>query len=172
MSTSLSKLVTRTSVVVGSIAVGGGLQGAAVTAAPAHDDGARELDDFTPLLATAGRAVAELTTSPPSRGGPTDDAPDDLKAGPGCSIQCITSGVAYAHGSDAELVVTTDTPARIWIMVWNDDEHYIVNSEVLVQSFSHLFDDLTPGTTYSAMATAVDAAGYVSDAVGSFTTLS
>jgi hypothetical protein len=112
--------------------------------------------------------VGDLTGAPGGTNG-AHTSIDDLKGGPGCSIQCITSGVAYAHGVDAELVVTTDTPAHIWIMVWNDDEHYIVDSDVLVQSFSHLFDDLTPGTTYSAMATAVDAAGYVSDAVGSFT---
>lgn len=97
----------------------------------------------------------------------------DFKAGPGCSIQCITSGIAYAHGVGAKLTVKTDTPARIWISVWDNDGYAkMVHSDADdVTSFSHTFDDLEPGTSYQAMAIAEDSSGYSSHATGSFETL-
>jgi len=60
-----------------------------------------------------------------ARGGNTPHTSvDDFKGDPGCSIQCITSGIAYARGVGANLVVKTDTPAKIWIIVWNDDGYH------------------------------------------------
>jgi hypothetical protein len=162
------------------------------TPASARADGGRGgevvLDELTlaPGQATTTASGAMTSGGGPAGGGPAggvttgsgahDHLPggqDDLKGGPGCSIQCITSGVAYARGVGAELVVTTDTAARIWIIVWDDDGyHRVVDSGGgLVQSFSHRFDDLEPGATYQAMAVAADASGYQSEGFGSFTTL-
>jgi hypothetical protein len=97
---------------------------------------------------------------------------DDFKGGPGCSIQCITSGVAHARGVGANLVVKTDTPAKIWIIVWNDDGyHKQVNSDAGETEYAHHFDDLEPDTFYYAMAAAEDGEGYTSHGYGDFTTL-
>ena len=108
-----------------------------------------------------------------ARGGATPHTSvDDFKGGPGCSIQCITSGVAHARGVGANLVVKTDTPAKIWIIVWNDDGyHKQVNSDEGETEFAHHFDDLEPGTFYYAMAAAEDGEGYTSHGYGDFTTL-
>jgi hypothetical protein len=132
------------------------------------------LDDFTPPPARSTASADSLKANGgATRGGTAGhSASGDLKGGPGCSIQCITSGVAYAHGVNAELVVHTDTASTIWISVWNDDGYArIFNSSAGKMSFSALFDDLEPGTTYGAMAAAQDGAGYTSYAYGSFTTL-
>ena len=98
---------------------------------------------------------------------------DDLKAGPGCSIQCITSGIAYARGPAAELVVKTDTLARIWIHVDGPDGYSRVMSSGAdeVMQFNAYFDDLQAGTTYTAWAVAKDKQNYESEAYGGFTTL-
>jgi hypothetical protein len=98
---------------------------------------------------------------------------DDIKAGPGCSIQCITSGVAYARGPAAELVVKTDTLARIWIHVEGPNGYYrVMNSGAdEAMQFNAYFDDLEAGTTYTAWAVAKDTQNYESEAHGSFTTL-
>jgi hypothetical protein len=108
-----------------------------------------------------------------ARGGDTPHTSvDDFKGGPGCSIQCITSGVAHARGAGANLVVKTDTPAKIWIIVWNDDGyHKQVNSDEGETEFAHHFDDLEPATFYYAMAAAEDGEGYTSHGSGDFTTL-
>ena len=108
-----------------------------------------------------------------ARGGNTPHTSvDDFKGGPGCSIQCITSGIAYARGVGANLVVKTDTPAKIWIIAWNDDGyHKQVNSEEGEIEFAHHFDDLEPDTFYYAMAAAEDSEGYTSHGYGDFTTL-
>jgi hypothetical protein len=100
-------------------------------------------------------------------------ASNDIKAGKGCSVQCITSGVAHAHGVGAKLTVATDSPATIWIAVWSDNGyHKMVNSGPgKTMSFSHIFDDLDPSTTYQAMAAAEDSDGYTSHAWGEFDTL-
>lgn len=185
--------ITRTRLLATVLLAGLALAGSAAGDANAADRPAQRgdvvLDDFTPPR--PARRTGELATAPSTNDGvddrhgaaddvasaPAPDAagpsgPDDLKGGPGCSIQCITSGVAYARGVGAELVVHTDTSARIWIIVWNDDGyHEIADSGGLTQSFSLLLDDLDPGSTYSAMASAEDGAGYASNADGSFTTL-
>ena len=131
------------------------------------------IGDITPerrLTTASGDLKAGTTTA---RGGTTGlGAADDFKAGAGCSIQCITSGVAYARGVGANLVVRTDTPATIWIIVWNDDGyHKMVNSAARQTQFAHHFDDLEPGTTYQAMAAAEDVQGFTSHGYGHFTTL-
>jgi hypothetical protein len=108
-----------------------------------------------------------------TQGAPSSAAMDDYKGGPGCVIQCIKSGRAYARGVNAELVVHTDTEARIWISVWHEDGYNQLFSTGwdYEMSFSGLFEDLEPNTNYQAMATAQDAQGYTSVATGSFTTL-
>lgn len=99
--------------------------------------------------------------------------PGDYKAGPGCSIQCITSGVAYARGPNAKLVVKTDTEARIWIHVQGPNGYYRVQDSgaTEVMEFGALFDDLHAGTTYQAWAVAKDKQNYEATRSGSFTTL-
>jgi hypothetical protein len=133
------------------------------------------LDDFTPPAPRAGqtRVASNDMRVAVSSANSGYNAADDFKAGPGCSIQCITSGFAYARGVGAKLVVKTDTPAQIWIIVW-DNEGYntMVDSGITdVTQFGHVFDDLEPGHTYQAMAVAEDAQGYSSHAYGDFTTL-
>lgn len=145
-------------------------------AGPSTPRGGREVVVGT--LAEGGRhpgaPVRDLTAVGTAGGGDAGGigGADDFKGGPGCSIQCITSGVAYARGIGAELVVKTDTAARIWIYVWTDDGyHRVVDSGEPVQSFAELFDDLEQATSYYAMAAAEDAAGYTSYRWGTFQTL-
>ncbi|MCC5952544.1 MAG: hypothetical protein JJU45_10670 [Acidimicrobiia bacterium] len=109
---------------------------------------------------------------PPSAGTPAGHGHGThLKGGAGCAFQCITSGVAYAKGTGAELVVTTDTPARIWIVVTGDDGYHRQEMSFHGEtSFSALFDDLEPETTYHAMAAAEEKPGAVSHAFGTFET--
>jgi hypothetical protein len=109
-----------------------------------------------------------------ANGGTGHDAADDFKAGPGCSIQCITSGKAYARGGDARLVVKTDTPARIWIHVQEaNGSYYRVESSGAdpVTEFGFTFDDLNDGNYYEAWAVARDEEGYEDEAHGGFMTL-
>jgi hypothetical protein len=97
-----------------------------------------------------------------------------FKGGPGCSIQCITSGVAYARGAGARLVVNTDTNARFTLIVWNEELSYtaIRHSELpRTTSWGTTFLELEPNTTYQALVQAEDVSGYVSQATGQFTTL-
>ena len=133
------------------------------------------LDDFTPPAPRAPQtSVAsndfQVAISSAQSG---YNAVNDYKAGTGCSVQCISSGLAYARGVGAKLVVKTDTPAQIWIIVWDNDGYYTIvdsgNTDVI--QFGHVFDDLEPGHTYQAMAIAKDAEGYTSYADGSFMTL-
>ena len=140
------------------------------------------------LAAPTDTVIGELTPganeagvqfgAPSSFGGSTAanagaTAMDDYKAGPGCMVQCITHGVAYARGVNSELRVWTDTPAQILIWVGSEDGSYtrFFSSEPGKKYFSALFDDLDPHTTYLAMATATDGEGYASQASGDFTTL-
>jgi hypothetical protein len=126
---------------------------------------------ITPQPNRAGRPEAFTGGNAPQAG--RHGAADDFKGGPGCSINCITSGIAYARGVDAELVVHTDTPAMIWIIVWNDDGyHRQFISDHGQTSFSGFFDDLEADTFYYAMAVAEDGEGYSSHGYGDFTTLS
>lgn len=132
------------------------------------------LGEFTPTADPSGRtpeATGDLASrAPGAAAGPVGAT--DLNAGLGCSVQCITSGVAYARGVGAELVVKTVTPARIWILVWNDDGYVsLVDSGSKTREFGHHFDDLEAGTQYYALASAEDALG-VAQADGTFETLS
>jgi hypothetical protein len=96
----------------------------------------------------------------------------DLKDGRGCSSNCITRGVAIGRGTGAELVVETDTPARLWLVVWKEGSYHSMRyaGDERRTSFSSLFDDLEPGTTYQAAAFAQDAEGFQSETYGTFTT--
>jgi hypothetical protein len=136
------------------------------------------LVDFTPDPDESDGAVVfgppadELvaTVEPSAATGATVD---DLMAGEGCLLQCITSGVAYARGVGALVAVTTHIQAEIWIQVYTLDGSY--NQTVISPpgqiEFSHHFDDLEPGHTYHAMAVAVDPQGHTSHAFGQFVTL-
>jgi hypothetical protein len=151
----------------------------AISPASADDMRAAEgdvlLTDFTPETRDdAGRTASRDLKSPrDTSAGPAAVGPTDKKAGPGCSVQCITSGVAVARNAGAELRVQTDTPARIQILVWNDDYARFFDSGngAYVTEFRGHFDDLEAGTTYQAFAQAVDAQGYKSEATGQFDTL-
>jgi hypothetical protein len=147
--------------------------GQLTAAAPVEDEVV--LNDFTPPPPRAGRdaAAADGFKVASSNSNAGFGASNDFKAGPGCSIQCIKSGVAYARSVGAKLVVKTDTMARIWISVWDNDGYAkMVDSGVgQTMSFGHVFDDLEPGHTYQAMAVAEDGEGYTSYAYGSFVTL-
>jgi hypothetical protein len=141
------------------------------------------LDDFTPEQpvlhfvtpsAPAGETIGLRSNQTVQAATTTQNAADDYKAAPGCQIQCITSGIAYARGVDAELVVKTDTAARIWVTVWNNDGYNRMiesgpGSEVM--QFAAYFDDLDPHTFYYAEAAAMDGQGYIAGADGSFETL-
>jgi hypothetical protein len=113
--------------------------------------------------------------------GPLQGGNPSFKGGPGCAIQCITSGVAYARGAGARLVVTADTYVQFTLNVWNEEENYFATRQSdlpLTMSWGDdLFDvgadflDLKANTTYQASVQAVDASGYISTASGKFTTL-
>jgi hypothetical protein len=130
------------------------------------DDDPGTVPPFTPppLSFTSGRPSGEVAGH---------GVGDGFKAGPGCSVQCITTGIAYARGVGAELVVETDTPARLWIIVWNDDGYHALRDagDQLRTSFRSTFDDLEPGTSYQALAVAKDGAGFTSQRYGTFDTL-
>jgi hypothetical protein len=139
------------------------------------------LDDFTPIatsdfgLKSSARPLGGAPTGLVGIGGQADGpaplGPTDKKAGVGCSIQCITSGKAYARGVTSLLRVKTDTPATILIEVWNDNTYFSAESEPGVMQFEHHFATLLPDTTYQARATAVDSDGYESQGEGEFETL-
>jgi hypothetical protein len=127
-------------------------------------------------LAASGAGVTiggGFTVPGGSTGGPAGHGgPSDLKGGPGCSVACITNAVAYAKGTTATLVVDTDTPAHIWVFVWDEagNLHGGDNEGALATSFIHAFGGLEPGTTYQAAAFAFDADGHGDQRYGSFTT--
>jgi hypothetical protein len=139
----------------------------------------RSVDDFLVFVDDGDMGGADAYGGMQSYGSTSQtanagyDAADDFKAGPGCSIQCITSGVAYARGPNAKLVVKTDTLARIWIHVEGPNGYYRVENSGAdeVMEFGFVFDDLQAGTTYQAWAVAKDMENYESEAHGSFTTL-
>jgi hypothetical protein len=143
---------------------------------PDDDNGRLQLVPTSPdgsdTSPTSFPGASSLQTNPdPAQGGV--NGADDFKAGPGCSIQCITSGVAYARGPNAKLVVKTDTEARIWIHVSGPDGYYRVENSGAdeVMEFGVVFDDLQAGTTYEAWAVAKDKENFESEAHGGFTTL-
>lgn len=95
-----------------------------------------------------------------------------LKVDPTCAVQCITSGVAYGRGPDARLVVTTDTPATIRIVVSGPAGYTRqIISGGGVTSFSADFEDLEADTHYDAIVIAKDAANHSAVRSGSFRTL-
>lgn len=116
----------------------------------------------------AGRVVGELEPDGTHRGGP-----GDLRAGPWCDIQCITSGVAYAHGSGVRLAVETSVPAEIYMYGWRVDDLGdslgTSGSPGPVSSFEWEVPDLEPGGTYYAAVWATDEHGNSSSAEGTFT---
>jgi hypothetical protein len=138
-----------------------------------------------------GTVLTEFTPDPedvgeepePGVGGPGDlaghggprtaghSASDELKAGAGCAVQCITRGVAYARGVGAKLVVRTDTPAAIWMVVHGPGSTQVLESDGLTTAFDALLDDLEGGTTYAVTVAATDAEGRTAHAHGEFDTL-
>jgi hypothetical protein len=93
----------------------------------------------------------------------------------GCASPCIDSGVAHPLGTGARVEVLTDTPARIWIVVWNESLGHTFVSDSgpgsAVTSFGADFADLASGTTYQAMAVAEDLNGYADHVYGELETL-
>jgi hypothetical protein len=107
----------------------------------------------------------------PSGGTAGHSASDELKAGSGCAVQCITRGVAYARGVGAKLVVRTDTPAAIWMVVHGPGSTQVLESDGLTRAFDAVLDDLEGGTTYAVTVAATDAEGRTAHAHGEFDTL-
>lgn len=111
----------------------------------------------------------------PAGSGSSHNQVDDLKGGPGCSIQCIMSGRAYAYLTGARLVVETDTQADIELTVTipgNDELSWYASGNTGADlEFSHVFDGLMGGITYEATVVATDGEGYSSTASGTFKTL-
>jgi hypothetical protein len=101
--------------------------------------------------------------------------PSSYSVGTGCASPCIDSGVAYPLGTGAHIEVVTDTPARIWIVVWNESLGHTFVSDSgagsAVTSFEADFTELDGGTTYQAMAVAEDLNGYTDHVYGEFETL-
>jgi hypothetical protein len=128
-------------------------------------DGATVVPPFEP-------APFGLAAPPPAGRAAGLGAGDGFKAGPGCAVQCITDGVAYARGVGAELVLETDTPARLWLIVWDDDGYHALRygGDAPRTSFSSLFDDLDQGRTYHALGVAQDTAGFQAQRYGTFHT--
>jgi hypothetical protein len=98
-------------------------------------------------------------------------AAGSFKANPSCATQCITSGVAYGRGPDARLVVTTDTPATIRIIVSRDGYYRMISSNAGATSLSADFNDLEADTHYDGFVSAVDGNGNIANRSGSFRTL-
>jgi hypothetical protein len=142
-------------------------------------------------IGSGGRADGYAPTPPPGGTGPQageialgsfvaptratagrHGAATGLKADPTCAVQCITSGVAYGRGPDARLVVTTDTPATIRIVVSGPAGYTRqLISGAGVTSFSADFEDLEADTHYDAIVIAKDAADHSAVRSGSFRTL-
>jgi hypothetical protein len=101
--------------------------------------------------------------------------PSSYSVGTGCASPCIDSGVAQPLGTGARVEVVTDTPARIWIIVWNESlgHNFVSDSGAgsAVTSFSADFTELAGGTTYQAMAVAEDLNGYADHVYGELETL-
>jgi hypothetical protein len=136
------------------------------------------LADFTPEPAGDHGGVA-LFQAPAADGltigslegpGPAP-SPDHYLAGEGCSIQCITGGVAHARGVGAHVEVTTHTQATITIFVQGPGFDGWAQSDPGRIDFGHHFADLLPGQTYHVTAVAMDGGGHVSVAEGDLVTL-
>lgn len=103
-------------------------------------------------------------------------ASDSLAPAPSCAHQCITKGIAYAHGSGVEIVVETSVPVQLFLSIVADLDHdgnyddYWVESTVFgYTSYSWVIDNLVAGETYHVMAAATDGDQYTSYAWGQFT---
>lgn len=129
------------------------------------------LDDFTPLVFRQGSGRSLTATNPVQAFPGPHGAANDFKASPGCSIQCITEGMAYARGAGARLVVKTDSPAVISIIVSRDGYYESMNSTAVQTEFAAHFDELEADTYYDVPAVATDDAGFTSYAFGHITTL-
>jgi hypothetical protein len=136
-----------------------GQTGYSVAPAPGPQAGEIALGSFVSPVATRGGAGIQRT---PATG---------YKANPTCAVQCITSGVAYGRGPDARLVVTTDTPATIRIVVSRSGYYRMISSEAGATSLSADFNDLEADTHYDAFVSAADADGNLANRSGSFRTL-
>jgi hypothetical protein len=138
-------------------------------------------DPVLAVLTSEGRPPAWLDgRSAPRRSdggstaGPTGGS-DSYSAGPWCHLQCITSGVAYARGSDVEIVVHTSVFAQLFVSVVRDDDadgvteySEFATSPGLATEITMVVGDLEPGATYLVMAAATDAYG-TSHVWGEFT---
>ncbi len=141
--------------------------------APDSRDDEVILADFTPDRAPSRDGtilVGDLTTAPQATSS-TPALNNTFKAGVGCSIQCITSGVAYARDAGVMLRVKTDTYAKIRINVWDDDHFWTQASSPGSLQFDATFMQLEAGATYHARVVATDGQYYQSVADGQFTTL-
>jgi hypothetical protein len=164
---------------------GGGITGGGAPVAEPHpepDDPGPDgtvLTEFTPDPEDVGEepepgfgGPGELAGQGATSGGTAGhSASDDLKAGAGCAVQCITRGVAYARGVGAKLVVRTDTPAAIWMVVHGPGSTQVLESDGLTTAFDAVLDGLAGGTTYGVTVAATDAAGRTAHAHGEFDTL-
>lgn len=167
------------------VAPSDGSSGGAVSRHPASD-----------TLVARGTVVGHLdsTGEPPALFGDLRDAgggerggtsggpasgPGSISAGPWCNAQCITEGVAYAHGDDVEIVVKTSVPAQIYVSVLLDEDgdgahepgefHDAETSAGLTTELTWELEDLVPGATYYGMAAATDIYGNTSYGWGTFT---
>jgi hypothetical protein len=117
----------------------------------------------------------DLTAFPgaPEAPTPAADGPT-LTAGLSCAYQCIESGVAYARGFGALLIVETHVPARLFMSVVDADGDLVdsMNSTGVQTGFLWALDHLEPGQTYYAIVVATDENDDSSYAYGQFTTLS
>ncbi|WP_436794376.1 hypothetical protein [Actinospongicola halichondriae] len=140
-------------------------------------------DPDAPIGGVGDSAAPEgigLTSFPGNAPAKTPHAgPGSYSVGPGCHVQCITSGVAYPRGFGAELVVKTSVDADIFVSVIADtdgDGDYDFSeftwSDGAVDDFRWTLDHLDPGQTYYAMAAATDDNDKTAHAFGEFTTLS
>ena len=119
----------------------------------------------------AGEIALATFVAPTRTAAGRPGAATGLSANPTCAVQCITSGVAYGRGPDARLVVTTDTPATIRIVVSRAGYYRQIVSATGQTSFSADFNDLDADTHYDAFVSASDADGHIANRSGSFTTL-
>lgn len=75
----------------------------------------------------------------------------------GCSVQCIRRATATLGGTDVEIRVRTNTPARIWVVL---DSPAVKDSTGLTTDWTTSFDGLQPDTTYNVTLAAQDEYGH------------
>lgn len=127
-----------------------------------------ELADHGPVPA-AFAALADVASGPHGAAG-------GYAAAPSCAHRCISSGVAYAHGDDVELVVQASLPVSFTITVVADLDHDGDYEMQLADttyagytSYSWTLEDVTPGVPYYVMVTATDDNFDIDYAWGEFT---